>query len=109
MFKMFKRKKWNRVENEKDINYIELKERVMTGAVLLDVRSAQEYQEGHLEGAILVPEYEIEKNIEKILPNKQQEIVVYCQSGNRSKKACKTMRLKGYENLYNLKGGLEDI
>ena len=109
MFRIFNIKRYNRIENEVDIDYVELKERVKTGAILLDVRSAQEYQEGHLEGAILIPEFEIGKNVEKIIPNKNQEIVVYCTSGSRSGKACKTMKLKGYNNLYNLKGGLDNI
>lgn len=109
MFKRFRIKRYNREENGIEIEYTELKERVKTGAILLDVRSAQEYQEGHLEGAILIPEYEIEKNIEKIIKDKHQEIVVYCTSGSRSRKACKTMKIKGYDNLYDLKGGLDNI
>lgn len=109
MFRKFRIKRYNREEGCIEIDYIELKERVKTGALLLDVRSAQEYQEGHLEGAILIPEYEIAKNIEKIIGDKQQEIIIYCTSGSRSKKACKTMRQKGYSNLYNLRGGLDNI
>ena len=109
MFRIFNIKRYNRIENEVDIDYVELKERVKTGAILLDVRSAQEYQEGHLEGAILIPEFEIEKNIEKIIRDKHQEIVIYCTSGARSKKASKIMRMKGYDNLYDLKGGLDNI
>lgn len=109
VFRRFKIKRYNREEDCIEIDYIELKERVRTGAILLDVRSAQEYQEGHLEGAILVPEYEIEKNIERMISNKHQEIIVYCTSGSRSKKACKTMKQKGYNNLYNLKGGIDNI
>ena len=109
MFRKFRIKRYNREENAIEIEYTELKERVKTGATLLDVRSAQEYQEGHLEGAMLIPEYEIEKNIEKIIPDKHQEIIIYCTSGARSKKACKIMKTKGYDNLYNLKGGLDNI
>ncbi|MCI8654910.1 MAG: rhodanese-like domain-containing protein [Clostridia bacterium] len=109
MFKIFYKKRYNREGDAIEIEYTELKERVKTGAILLDVRSAQEYQEGHLEGAMLIPEYEIGKNIEKILQDKHQEIIVYCTSGSRSKKACRTMKLKGYDNLYDLKGGLDNI
>ena len=109
MFNIFKIKKHNRIEDSREIDYIELRERAKTGAILLDVRSVQEYQEGHLEGAILIPEYEIERNVENILQDKNQEIIIYCKSGNRGKKAYKTMQLKGYTNLYNLKGGLDNI
>lgn len=109
MFRKFRIKRYNREGDAIEIEYTELKERVKTGATLLDVRSAQEYQEGHLEGAMLIPEYEIEKNIEKIRPDKHQEIIIYCTSGARSKKACKIMKMKGYDNLYDLKGGLDNI
>ena len=55
MFRKFRIRRYNREGNAIEIEYTELKERVKTGAILLDVRSAQEYQEGNLEGAILIP------------------------------------------------------
>lgn len=74
--------------------------------VLLDVRSPQEYQEGHLSGSVSIPNYEIREKAEKKLPNKNIVIVAYCQSGSRSKKAVKILKQLGYEQAYSLKGGL---
>lgn len=78
-------------------------------AILLDVRSPQEYKEGHLEGSINIPLYDLSKKSENTIKNKECTIIVYCQSGNRSKKAIDILSNKGYENLYNIKGGLDNI
>lgn len=95
---------------EKDINYYEATELIKNNAdvVLLDVRSMQEYEEYHLNGAINIPLYELRSKAEAIL-SKNNIIIVYCQSGIRSKKACKCLEDFGYENLYHLKGGLNEI
>lgn len=91
-----------------DITMQELKNKQNNGAIIVDVRSSQEYAEGHIGGAINIPEYEINKNIEKILKNKESEIVLYCSSGIRSKNAYKKLTKMGYKNVYNLYGGLEN-
>ena len=75
--------------------------------VLIDVRSKREYLEGHLNGAINIPLSIIKKSMNNIEKNKK--ILVYCQSGNRSKKALKILEDLGYTDIYNLKGGLENI
>lgn len=100
-------RKANRSMEKNDINQEELRNMVSKGAVLLDVRSPQEYQEGHLEGAILIPEYELMKRCEKELKDKNETIVVYCSSGSRSKKAQKQLKKLGYTNVYNLYNGLD--
>lgn len=104
---MFCRKRWCRNYQNGDINIEELKNKVLQGAILVDVRSNQEYNEGHLQGAINIPEFEIEKKINKIIPKKNQLIIVYCQYGGRSKNAKNTMNKLGYTNVYNLYGGLD--
>lgn len=76
--------------------------------ILLDVRSIQEYNEGHLNGAILIPLYELEKTVTNIIPDKKKKIIVYCKSGIRSMKAIEVLLKKGYVNLYNLYGGLDN-
>lgn len=91
---------------ENDINLEELKKMQKEGAIIIDVRSPQEYKEGHLEGAISIPEYEINREAEKILKNKDDKIVVYCGSGGRSKKAQKLLKKLEYNNVYNLYNGL---
>lgn len=92
-----------------EITYDELIKKVNEGAILLDVRTRQEFIESHLDGSILIPYYEISKKIENIIPNKKQTIIVYCQNGGRSIKAYKILNRLGYSNIYNLKGGKEAI
>ncbi len=96
--------------NTKEINYKALQTMLkQKDVVLIDVRSKQEYEEGHLIGAICISLYEIKKEISKIVPNKQTSIIVYCSSGTRSKQAQELLEQLGYENVYNLKGGLNNI
>ena len=98
----------NRSMEKNDINLEELEKMASEGAVLLDVRSPQEYQEGHLEGAILIPEYELVKRCEKELKDKKATIVVYCSSGSRSKRAQKKLEKLGYTKVYNLYNGFQN-
>lgn len=77
--------------------------------ILLDVRSPQEYKEGHLDGSINIPLYNIEDNVKKVIKNVDTPIIVYCQSGGRSKKALEILKKEGYSNLYNIEGGLDGI
>lgn len=101
-----------RCMEEDDITYselIELKSKERSNLILLDVRSIQEYKENHLDGAIQIADYEINFKARQFLTDKTKVIVVYCQSGSRSKKACKQLRSQGYEKVYNLYGGLDNI
>ncbi len=74
---------------------------------IIDVRSKKEYGEGHLNGAMNISLFSIKKNVNKI--NTKKKILVYCQSGLRSKKALKVLEDLGIKNVYNLKGGIENI
>ena len=108
LLKRFKRIFYRGFDN-KEISYNELNNMViMDGALLIDVRSIQEYNEGHLEGAINIPVYDLENNI-YMLPNINEEIIVYCASGHRSRQAKKILENYGYTNVYNLKNGLDGI
>lgn len=98
--------KWNREIDENDIGLEELKQLQKENTIIIDVRSPQEYREGHIDGAILIPEYEIKKEIENRIPDKNKNIVVYCSSGGRSKKAQKLLKKLGYSRVYNLYNGL---
>lgn len=82
------------------------KELVLDGAVLLDVRSAEEYKNGHLDSAINAPYTEIHFSISSIVSDKEQEIIVYCSTGKRSSQAKYTLNYMGYKNVYYL-GGIE--
>ncbi len=69
--------------------------------ILVDVRTKQEYDEGHLEGAILIPEYELKKNL-CLIPDRNSVIILYCQYGGRSRKAMLRLRELGYCNVYSI-------
>lgn len=109
MFKRIKRILYRSFE-DKEISYKELKKMMgkENNIILLDVRSKQEFNEGHLEGAINIPLYDLETEIGR-LPNKEEKIIVYCASGNRSRQAKEKLEKLGYENVYNLKNGLDGI
>ena len=94
-------------EDSNNINMEQLKQMIKQNAVIVDVRSPQEYKEKHIKGAILIPSYEIVKKADKILNQKQVPIIVYCLSGTRSQKAIKILKKLGYINLYHLQGGID--
>jgi len=77
--------------------------------IFLDVRSPLEYKEGHIDGAISIPLYELECKINKILPDKNKGIILYCMTGSRSKLAYEKLKKIGYENIYNLENGLQGV
>lgn len=77
------------------------------GYAVLDVRTEEEFSEGHIPGAILIPDYEIESKAETVLPDKDQLILVYCRSGRRSKMAAETLVDLGYTNIKEF-GGIID-
>ncbi len=78
-----------------------------TGYVIIDARTQEEFDAGHIEGAILIPEYEIAQRAEKELPDKEQIILVYCRSGRRSKIASQALVDLGYTNVKEF-GGIID-
>lgn len=75
--------------------------------VILDVRTDEEFSEGHIPGAMLIPDYEIEDKAESMLKDKDQLILVYCRSGNRSKGASEALAKLGYTNVVEF-GGIID-
>ena len=75
--------------------------------IILDVRTPSEFAEGHIAGAILIPDYEIGEKAESILTDKEQLILVYCRSGRRSKNAASELATLGYTNIYEF-GGIND-
>ena len=112
MLKIFNKIKLYRNSQNIDINEVKEIIKDQSNAVLLDVRSPLEFKEGHLYGAINIPLYELElkcKCNKCNAFNKESIIIVYCQSGIRSKKAISILKENGYCNLYNLKGGLDSI
>ena len=78
-----------------------------SGYIIIDARTQEEYDLGHIPGAILIPEYEIAERAEKELPDKNQLILVYCRSGRRSKIAAEELVKLGYTNVKEF-GGIID-
>ena len=78
-----------------------------SGYIILDAREQDEYDEGHIPGAILIPYGEIADRAEKELPDKDQLILVYCRSGRRSKIAAEELVKLGYTNVKEF-GGIID-
>ena len=75
--------------------------------IIIDARTEEEFAEGHIENAILIPEYEISERAEKELPNKDQLILIYFRSGRRSKIASEELVKLGYTNVKEF-GGIID-
>ena len=69
---------------------------------IVDVRERDEWQEGHIPGAVHVPRGNLESRIEQAVPDRDRAIVVYCASGNRSAFAAKTLEELGYTNVTSL-------
>src|SRR5579885_660039 len=82
--------------------------RDLDGALWVDVREADEWQEGHLPGAVHVPRGNLESRIEGVVPDKTAPVVLYCAAGNRSAFAAKTLEELGYTNVHSLVGGFTD-
>ena len=77
------------------------------GHVILDVREQDEYDAGHIPEAILIPYTQIEDKADEMLPDKDQQILVYCRSGRRSKIAAEALAELGYTNIKEF-GGIID-
>ena len=110
MFKNLKRKilyRFFRNMQVYDITMQELKTKQNNGAIIVDVRSSQEYNEGHIPNAICIPNETIGEETINELPNKEQLILIYCRSGNRSKQAAAKLEKLGYTNLIEF-GGIID-
>ncbi|MGH3005203.1 MAG: molybdopterin-synthase adenylyltransferase MoeB [Gaiellaceae bacterium] len=75
---------------------------------IVDVREQEEWDEGHLPGAVHVPRGHLESRIESAVPDRSRSVVVYCASGNRSAFAAKTLEELGYDDVVSLAGGFTD-
>ena len=75
--------------------------------IILDVREQEEYDEGHIPNAVLIPYTEIENKAEEMMPDKDKLILVYCRSGRRSKIASESLVKLGFTNVKEF-GGIID-
>lgn len=74
-------------------------------AIIVDVRTKEEYKQGHIPKAVALPANQIARKASTVLPKKNQVILVYCYSGGRSRPAAKALVRQGYTNVYDF-GGL---
>lgn len=75
------------------------------GVTILDVREQDEYDGGHIPGAVLLPVGTInEQSAAQVIPQKDDVVLVYCRSGNRSKKAAAALSALGYTKIYEFGG-----
>ena len=77
------------------------------GYIILDVRTQEEYDQGHIPGAIVISHEKISEKAEEVLTDKDQLILVYCRSGRRSKIAAEALVELGYTNIKEF-GGIID-
>ncbi len=78
------------------------------GPLVIDVRERDEWDEGHLPGAIHIPRGSLESRIEQVAADRTQPLLLYCAAGNRSAFAARTLEELGYENVSSLAGGFTD-
>ena len=85
------------------------RELVDTGEpVVIDVREQDEWDEGHIPGAVHIPRGYLESRVERAAPDPNRPVVVYCSAGNRSAFAAKTLEEMGYQDVASLAGGFTD-
>lgn len=88
----------------KKITPREAQEKMSGEVIILDVRTREEFDEGHIKNAVLLPDYEITDRAEVVLPDKDKTILVYCRSGARSREASRELIEMGYSKVYDFGG-----
>ena len=93
-----------------EISSVEARERLESsdGSIFVDVREPDEWDEGHIPGAIYTGRGRLEQRIEGLVPDKSRPLVVYCSAGSRSAFAAKVLEDLGYDDVVNLAGGFSD-
>jgi molybdopterin/thiamine biosynthesis adenylyltransferase/rhodanese-related sulfurtransferase len=90
----------------REISPPEAQQRHSAGATLIDVREQVEWDAGHIAGALFIPQGELLDRIEAAVPNRDEEIVLYCRSGARSGRMTAALQDAGYTNVVNMAGGI---
>ena len=86
---------------------LSVREKINNGAVIIDVRTKEEYNDGHYKNALNIPVKDLPNHLDS-LGEKDKTIIVYCASGARSALAAKILKKSGYTDVTNA-GGLEDM
>lgn len=90
------------------LSFKEIKQKISSGAVALDVRSPEEVAEGRLEGAVCIPHDQIAARIEELKQYQDQPLVVFCKVGGRADRALQVLKTHGFSKVFNA-GGLNDM
>lgn len=111
---MFKRMRLWKIHNynkkiKRELKEICFEEIKLKNYIIIDVRTSKEFSEGHLNGAYNIELSKLKRKINDLKLKKEDNILVCCRSGVRSKKAVIILEELGYINVYNLNGGLENI
>lgn len=88
-----------------EVNVEQALERIRAGARLIDVREDNEWQRGHAAGAEHLGRGIIERDIEREVPDRGAELILYCGGGYRSALACDNLQRMGYTNVHSMAGG----
>lgn len=91
---------------EKDASTVKQLLETNKNIILIDVRETEEWDEGYIPGAIHISKGIIERDIEKIVTDKNTEIILYCRGGMRSLIAANNLQKMGYTNLCSMQGGI---
>ena len=92
-----------------EISASQAAQRIAQGSpLILDVRTPREFQQGHIAGARLLPVQELQNRLGELEAHKSAEILIYCATGNRSTVASKILADQGFENIYNISGGVRE-
>lgn len=91
--------------NYQDVSVTEAKQMInQEKMTILDVRTPEEFAEGHIRNAVLIPLQDLSQKMDELDP--KQSYLVVCRSGNRSAQASELLIQKGFTNVYNMTGGM---
>lgn len=91
----------------KEASPAEARKKITEGALLLDVRDKDEFESGHIDGAVNISRGTLEMRIGEVAPDKQTPIVCHCAGGNRGALAADTLQKMGYTQVVSIEGGLK--
>lgn len=89
----------------REVSVADVRRRIGAGVKVIDVREDSEWESGHVRGAQHLGKGVIERDIEKAVPDKSTELILYCGGGFRSALATDSLQRMGYRNVYSMAGG----